>query len=213
MLSRPTHTPMPHIQAFAPPPLPEGAASLRAQLTAGVVLQGRQIPSSSTRLLMTFVVTADKAARSYRTGCQRVDDHMHGRGSSIQAYIEGLGEFETCINSVKRSLRIFELLVRNHGGLPMDRAIRATVAQHGRRITKLRDMIEHTDREMNTLQEGEAHLLALSREGSVFEIGSSTLGVEELREVVALLYEVGVSVIHALPSPSENAELNPRPQC
>lgn len=161
---------------------------------------------------MTYVVTSDKAARTYNAGCKRLNDHMSGQGNAVQAYIEGLGEFETCINSVKRALRVFQLLVRNRGGLSVDRAVRSTAQRFGERITPLRNAIEHMDEQMDSLQDGEAHLLAL-REDGVFEIAGSTLEVPALCDVVTLLYEVGVSIIHSLPSLGEKAELNPRPQC
>lgn len=212
MLSTPDHTPMPHIQAFAPPPLPQGASSLHYQLYMGHVFHGRQIPPALTRLLTTYVVTSDKAARAYEAGCQRIDDHMHRRGNTIEAYIEGLGHFETCINSVKRALRVFELLVRHRAGIPVDRVIRRRVERYGESVTALRNAIEHIEQMLDGLHEGDAHLLAFSPDGTAFEIGAHTFAVSDLGTAVGVLYKAGVSIIHALPSPSENTELNPRPQ-
>lgn len=137
---------MAYLDYFDPPELPAGATTLRYQLELGMVFHARQIsPSPSTaRLLTTYMITTDKATREYVAGCRRVQDHMIADGG-IQAFVEGVGHFENCINSAKRALRALGRLGTQQDGPEIDRTIRKLAQSKAKTITDLRDAIEHMD--------------------------------------------------------------------
>ena len=191
---------MSYLENFNPPALPEEAGSLHFQMYMGHLLNGRIIPKHLIRLLTTYIVTADKAVRGYKAGCKRMEDCIKRRGNPIAAHIEALGEFENCINSIKRAIRIFDLIVRQRDGIEFDRVKRGFVKKYGEKITPLRNAIEHIDQNLEGSQEGEAHLLVISRDGNNFEIGAHVFSVAELGSAVALLYTVGVEILQTLPS-------------
>lgn len=196
---------MAYLEQFDPPDLPPGASTLRQQLELGMVFHGRQVPPlpSTSRLLTMFVVTADKAAREYAAACKRVNDHMAANGG-IQAYIEGVGHFENCINSVKRSLRALERLGTQTDGPVVDRTIRRLAWTQARAITSLRDAIEHMDADIvspSGVAEGDPHLLTLDKQGVNLEIGTHRIPVAGLHAIVRSLYSAGGAMIQALPTP------------
>lgn len=197
---------MAYLERFEPPELSAGTSTLRKQLELGMVFHARQVPPSpgTARLLMTYVITTDKAAREYMAGCRRVQDHMTA-GGGIQAFVEGVGHFENCINALKRALRVLGRLGTQHDGPEIDRTIRKLAQSQAKTITDLRDAIEHMDADIVSdagLPEGAPHLLTIDKTGANLEIGTHRISVAGLHGTVRALHSAGLAIIKALPTPA-----------
>lgn len=195
---------MAYLERFEPPDLPSGASTLRSQLELGMVFHARQVPPSptTTRLLTTYMITTDKTAREYAAGCRRIKDHMDA-GGGIQAFVEGVGHFENCINSAKRALRALGRLGTQQDGPVIDRTIRKLAQSQSTAITDLRDAIEHMDADIVTgagIPEGDPHLLTVSKEGDQLEIGAYRISIIALQSVIRALHSAGSAIIQALPT-------------
>jgi hypothetical protein len=195
---------MAYITLFDVPEIKPEACTLRKQLEFAMVFHGRQIPenSSTGRLLTTYLITSDKAAREYIAGCGRIKDHMAGGG--VQAFVEGVNHFETCINSAKRALRVLERIGAQRDGLTLDRTIRNLARSRADTITGVRDAIEHIDADIlseTALSEGDAHLLTISQSGEKLEIGKNSITLVALHSVLDVLYRAGLDMISRLPIP------------
>ncbi len=195
---------MAYLERFGPPDLPSGASTLRCQLELGMVFHARQVPPSpsTSRLLTMYMITTDKAAREYAAGCRRVKDHMDADGG-IQAFVEGVGHFENCINSAKRALRALGRLGTQQDGPVIDRVIRKLAQSQATAITYLRDAIEHMDADIVTaagIPEGDPHLLTINKQGDYLEIGAHRISIIALQSVVMALHSAGSAIIQALPS-------------
>jgi hypothetical protein len=198
---------MAYLERFEPPELPAGASTLRNQLELGMVFHARQIPPSpsTARLLTTYMITTDKAAREYMAGCRRVRDHMNANGG-IQAFVEGVGHFENCINAAKRALRALGRLGTQQDGPALDRTIRKLAQSQAKTITDLRDAIEHIDADIvaeSGIPEGLPHLLTIDKKGEHLEIGTHRIPVAGLQGVVRGLHAAGLAIIHVLPTPAD----------
>lgn len=206
-------TVMAYLERFEPPDLPSGVGTLRSQLEFGMLFHARQAPPSpsTSRLLTMYMITTDKAAREYTAGCRRVKDHMDA-GGSIQAFVEGVGRFENCINSAKRALRALGRLGTQQDGPVIDRTIRKLAQSQATAITDLRNAIEHMDADIVTgagISEGDPHLLTINKQGDYLEIGLHRISIIALQSVVMALHSVGSAIIQALPTLEAKTDAQP----
>lgn len=174
-----------------------------------MIFHARQVPPSANtaRLLMTYVVVSDKAAREYAAACDRIRDHMNA-GGGIQAFVEGTGHFENCINASKRALRVLGRLGTQDDGPEIDRVIRKMAQSQAKLVTGLRDAIEHMDADIVSspgLPAGAPHLLTIDKTGKYLEIGAHRLPIAGLLGTVGALHSAGIAIIQSLPT-SDNAE-------
>lgn len=198
---------MAYLDRFETPELPAGMSNLRNQLELGMVFHSRQIPPSpsAARLLMTYMITTDKAAREYMAGCRRLADHMNANGG-IQAFVEGVGHFENCINAAKRALRALGRLGNQHDGPKIDRGIRKLAQSHAKTITDLRNAIEHMDEYIVSdlgVPDGLPHLLTIDKIGENLEIGSYQIPINALQDGLCALHAAGIAIINALSTPTD----------
>lgn len=205
-----SETTMAYLERFEPPELLAGASTLRNQLENSMVFHARQIPTSpsTTRLLMTYLITTDKAAREYNSGCRRVRDHMDANGG-IQEFVEGAGHFENCINATKRALRAFQKLGKSKAKsdrLTIDRVIRKLATSFDRKISCIRNSIEHIDDDIFSdagIPEGLPHLLTIDRKGENLEIGTHRMPIVDLRFAICALHDAGTAIINSMPTPAD----------
>ena len=157
------------------------------------------------------MVITDKAVREYRTGHNRIVEHMAANGD-YKAYIEGVGHFENCINSTKRALRLLNQLSNHRDGPKLDRTARRAAEFWSDKVGKIRNAIEHIDKDIMSdagLPEGSAHLLTISSDGSQLEIGSYHLKFVALAQTLQSLFIAGMAIIQALPTPSATTDALP----
>lgn len=198
---------MAYLSHFDPPLLDESLGTLRGHFELGLVLQGRQSPQNEvvSRLLTAYLIVVDKAIREYRSGCSKVIENMQSGG--VTPYVEGTGHFETCINSVKRAMRLLTRIVRAPESPTNDRQIRRSATVWEKQLTDVRDAIEHIDADILSnggVEEGMAHLLTVSNDGLRLEIGACSMPLTALHSTIASLHEAGSVMIQSLPSPIQN---------
>ncbi len=198
---------MAYPERFEPPELLAGASTLRKRLELGMVFHAKQVPpsTSTARLLTTYMITTDKAAREYVAGCRRIQDHMTA-GGGIQAFVEGVGHFENCINAAKRALRALGRLGSQQDRPAIDRNIRKLAQSQSKTITDLRDTIEHMDADIvsgSGVPDGAPHLLTIDKKGDNLEIGTHLIPIAGLQGVVNALHSAGLALIQALSTPAD----------
>lgn len=200
---------MNRIPNFEPPELEAAASKLIVHLSLRMLLHGLQLGDvdATVRLITAYMVTTDKAAREYLAG--RTALLRHKKEGGIQAYIEGVNHFETCINSAKRAIRVFERLGSSKEKRLIDRETKRLVESKSKAITDIRDRIEHLDGDIvgHRLGPGVPHLLTLSADGSRLELGTDGMTIHDLHRVVELLHQVGMAIICRLPDRNGEASL------
>lgn len=192
---------MAYAQTFNPPDLPADAGTLRHQLENALLFQGLHAPANTTnsRLVLSFLLTADKASREYISGCNRMREQMANGGT--QALAEAVGAFENCINATKRSLRLMDRLGRRQDGVEISRHVKKLAQNAGSALTDVRDGIEHIDADIVSgegLQPGDAHMLMITKAGDALEIGSNKISFVALCATVKALNTAGSEIINCL---------------
>jgi hypothetical protein len=198
---------MAYLSKFDPPLFDESLGTLRGHLELGLILQGRQPPQDKavSRFFTAYLIVVDKAIREYRSGCIKVMENMKSGG--IRPFVEGTGHFETCINSVKRAMRLLTRIVRAPESPTADRQLRRSIAVWETQLTNVRDAIEHIDADILSnggLEEGMAHLLTISDDGLNLEIGAHSMSLQALHSTIVSLHQTGSIMIQSLPSPDSN---------
>ena len=198
---------MAYLSKFDPPLFDENLGTLCGHFELGLILQGRQPPQdkSVSRFFTAYLIVVDKAIRVYRSGCIKVMENFKSGG--IRPYIEGTGHFETCVNSVKRAMRLLTRIVKAPDSPTADRQLRRSISVWETQLTSVRDAIEHIDADILSnggLEEGMAHLLTISDDGLRLEIGAYSIPLQALHATIASLHQAGSVMIQSLPSPVSN---------
>lgn len=187
------------------PQLSEADVTLRWQLEARMAYHGIQPPGTAetTRLLTAFLLVVDKAAREYVAG--RAHLLQHQQEGSIKSFVVGCGEFETCINSIKRALRLQIVLGTRLDAPQQNRTDRKLASSFARLVKGVRDAIEHIDQDILSpvgIAAGHPHILRVSDDGSHLEIGARRISFNAVHSVIGALHRAGDTMIKNLPSPS-----------
>lgn len=145
--------------------------------------------------LANYVAGVDKAVREYCAGRALLAEYANDGG--FVSRVHALGHFETCINSVKRSLRHIERLSGHQPGPSIDRSVRRLLSVYGKKITPLRNAVEHMDEALQegTVPEGQPHLLAVSHDGAVLRIADHSLAFTELALLLTRMHSLAAEVI------------------
>ena len=198
---------MSNVATFDAPLLEAGQSTLRWQLEVGIVYHARQVPNlpDAGRLLFAYLVITDKAMREYSAGHKRISEHM-SKGGDTAAYVEGVGDFENCINATKRALRLLKRLAEHPNGPELNRTSRRIADVWSNQVTDVRDAIEHIDNGIISktgLPDGSAHMLTINAGGTQLEIGSHNITFIALAATLQSLFRAGKEIIQALPTPPE----------
>jgi len=128
-----------------------------------------------------FIVTTDKALRHYNAGRQLLHDYIASSNRTM-ILVEGVGHFETCISTVKRSLALADRMAANSKNPDIGRTSRRLLDSYHIQIRPLRDAIEHIDQDVarGGVQSGSPQMLSVSTDGSCLVIGSHTLTFAQL---------------------------------
>lgn len=199
---------MPYFSALDAPPADGLSISLHANLTLRVVFQGSEPPKSepTARLLFAYLLVVDKAVREYTAGREALLKHANEHGG-IAAFVEGVGRFETCINSVKRALRLLQMLGTQLDAPPTQRALRKLAQAQSDSITTVRDAIEHIDQDIasGAIAGGDAHLLTVNPEGHELCIAEHRITFRQLHTTVRALHSCGLAMLEGLPRSASDA--------
>jgi hypothetical protein len=193
---------MPKISRLIAPDRGEMDFALRTELELRAVFHDVQLPgsASTSRLLLTYVVVVDKAVLEYASGRERLTKYAEAGVASH--FIEGLGHFENCINSVKRALRLLDRLSSQSDAPAFDRTLRRLAQSGSASVTSVRDAIEHIDADILSptgIDTGAPHLLTVEEDSEQLRIGSHRLQFVELHRTLTALFRSGHAMIQALP--------------
>lgn len=194
---------MAYFPALDAPETGELSTSLVTNFQHRMVFHSKQPPDSepTRRLLFAYLLVVDKGVREYQAGRAALLNHLEDGG--IPAFVDGVGRFETCINAVKRAMRLLTKLGNMADAPTVDRTIRKLAQNSSDAITAARDAIEHIENDIVSsggLKEGEAHVLTVNGAGTNLEIASHQISFHTLRATLAALHKAGIAMIDALPS-------------
>jgi hypothetical protein len=138
-----------------------------------------------------LIHATDKAIREYNAGRATLLEYAGSRDRAA-LLIEGLGRFETCINSAKRALRFVDRLAAHPVGPEVDRAVRHLLESYGHCLTPLRDAIEHMDNFVvsGELPPGANQILGVDHDGRYLEIADHRLPFHDLANLLRRLHSL-----------------------
>jgi EAL domain-containing protein (putative c-di-GMP-specific phosphodiesterase class I) len=112
-----------------------------------------------------LIISVDKALRSYCEGRQKLLEYVSSENKTSRL-IAGLGDFETCINSTKRCLRLIDRLARDPESSGVEKTRRRLLNSVDAEITDIRDAIEHMDERIAVTsgEGGKPQLLFVTRD-------------------------------------------------
>lgn len=193
---------MPYISDLKAPDITDLGATLFSRTTVGLVFQGLALPESpsAARLLTAYFSVVDKAVREYSDGRITLIAYANSSNDS-QLMGEGLGRFETCIQSAKRAFRLLEKLKSHPESPAIDRTLRRLIQSQEQILITIRNTIEHIDDEImseTTLIPGMAHILTINHDGDYLEITSHRLTFVHLAVALRNLHKLGCELLETL---------------
>jgi hypothetical protein len=202
---------MPYFTDLAAPDLSDVGEPLATRMILALLFHGKESPASAaeSRLLTGFVMVTDKALREYKSGREALILYSKS-ANQMGLMFEGVGRMETCISSAKRAFRFLERLVALPATVQVDRTLRRLVRSWENSLTPIRDAIEHIDGDIiseSGIKPGDAHLLAMSKDGEHLELLTHRLSLNDLAKALRSLHRAGLELLGSLPSvpPSSGA--------
>jgi hypothetical protein len=177
---------MPYIKKCRAPDLSEFRTPVISEYAWRLVFQGAGTSDRRAgSFVINFILSVDKAVREYNAGRELLVEYA-ASSNRTSLLIEGLGRFETCINSTKRALRFIARQATHQAGPEVERLTRRLLRNHEKLITSIRDSIEHMDESVQTgeLKEGEPHALDISPDSEFLEIASYRLSLASLAQIL-----------------------------
>lgn len=142
----------------------------------------------------SYILTTDKALRAYNAGRRLLIEYA-ASSNRTSLFFEGLAEFETCITTVKRSLRLITKMGAHTQNPDIERMQRRLIASYETEITALRDAIEHMDDEIAAGGSvGVPAVLACSQDGTCLEVAGHRLLFTRLAECLGELHAVSMAL-------------------
>jgi hypothetical protein len=200
---------MPYIGECRAPDLSEFRSPIISEYTLRLVFHGAGTSDRRARsYVINFILSVDKAIREYTAGRELLVQYAASPNRTT-LLIEGLGRFETCINSTKRGLRFIDRLASHQAGPEVERLTRGVLQSHDKLITPIRDSIEHMDHFVQTgeLKEGEPHALLISPDTEFLEIASYRLSLASLAQLLLRLRSLASGLTQFKEQPSENVDV------
>lgn len=142
-----------------------------------------------------FIVCVDKAVRYYCEGRRKLVDYV-GSSNKTSLLIAGLADFETCINTTKRCLRLVERLASDREAPHIERSQRRLLQSFSDEITRTRDALEHMDERIAAMahDSGEPQLLCVTRDGVALIIGAERIEFERLAACLRHLHSLATTL-------------------
>jgi hypothetical protein len=142
-----------------------------------------------------FIVTTDKALRHYNAGRQLLVDYVASSNRTM-LLVEGVGHFETCVSTVKRSVALADRMAAHPENPDIDRTSRRLLDSCHAQVRPLRDAIEHMDQDVakGGAQSGSPQMLFVSPDGSRLVIGSHALTFAQLSMTLTELHSLSTAL-------------------
>jgi hypothetical protein len=156
--------------------------------------------------LHIFILSTDKAVRAYNSGRSLMFKYI-ASNNSTQLLFEALGEFETCITTVKRALALAERMASHSENPEIGRTQRRLLESDQRAVRPIRDLIEHMDGDLaaGEVETGQPQMLFISKDGEHLEIGSHRLAFTSLADVVRRLHGLSLALASRDRTPADSA--------
>jgi hypothetical protein len=195
---------MPYIKECRAPDLSEFSSPVVSEYALRTVFHGAGTSDRRARsFVINFILSVDKAVREYNGGRELLVQYV-ASSNRTSVLIEGLGRFETCINSTRRALRFIDRLAAHHAGPEVERLTRRLLQCDEALITPIRDSVEHMDDvvQRGDLGEGESHALAISPDSEFLEIVSYRLSFAGLAQILRRLRDLASELTHFQEKPA-----------
>jgi hypothetical protein len=145
--------------------------------------------------LHAYILATDKALRAYHRGRDLLSAYSTSENRTVLLF-EGIGEFETCVSTLRRALRLAERMATHQENPEISREQRRLLDSYQRAVRPVRDAVEHMDDDIAKGQgrEGEPVMLAVSQDGSRLEIGQHHLLFTSLAAALTQLHSLAAAV-------------------
>ncbi len=196
------------IQNCEVPDLSEFEAPVLGEYTLNIVFLAAGAKDRKAQSYVTnFILAVDKAIREYIGGRECLVKYASS-ANRTSLLIEGLSRFDTCINTVKRSLRFVDRLASHPAGPEVQRLTRRLLKNNGELITSVRGATEHMDEfiQLDKLKEGEPHVLSITQDSEFLEIAGYRLSFEKLAQVLRRLRELASEFARFKEEVNDNVE-------
>jgi hypothetical protein len=143
---------------------------------------------SDSALLTGFVRLTDATARYYNDARQSFLDWSDSpSGEGFGTFFRGVSELETCITTLHRATRYADALVRSQGAPPIDRNLDLPRKRDIYLLRRMRDAIEHADRDIVSDRDGDGRSAAIDPRGHASVIGEHRISHSDLHRWVVLM--------------------------
>jgi hypothetical protein len=184
-----------------------GLEKLQPTLTLNLVFaQGdRDITRRTASARKVYIRLLDKTVDEYEEARklivaqiaegQRSVDEMTRNGRYIYMF-KFIDHMENCISTVRRIIRVLDILKGNQDGLAFLRTIKRHIESMTRPIIDVRDTVEHIDERIHkdVIQENEPLMLMITDSQDGIMIGGQSLKFSTLSTLVKQLHALGQSM-------------------
>jgi hypothetical protein len=180
---------MPYIKECRAPDLSEFRSPVLSEFVLRHVFQGAEIGDRRARsFVINFILSVDKAVREYNAARELLTEYV-ASSNRTSLLVEGLGRFETCINSTKRAIGFINRLAAHQAGPEVERLTRRWLKGHESMLTPIRNAIEHMDEMIQSggVREGDPHALSISSDSEFLQIANHRLPLSSLAEMLRRL--------------------------
>ena len=112
---------------------------------------------------------------------------------------EGLGRFETCINSMMRAFWLLDKMLDHSESPVFDEARRNLIGNCKLSVAPVRDIVRHIAKDVvarNIAETETAYLLAINQDGNQLDIGDHNLALAEIADALRNLHNPGCELIN-----------------
>lgn len=188
-----------YIKKCEAPDLSDLGDHLLSQFVAKFFLDVLSLPksASASRLLTEYLMVTDKAVREYIAGRNTLIAYSSG-GGNVGLIAEGLGRFETCINSMMRAFRLLDKMFDHKENPAFDKARRQLIGNCKLSVAPVRDIVRHIAKDIvarNVAETDTAYLLAINQDGNQLDIGDHNLALVEIADALRNLHNTGCELI------------------
>ena len=149
----------------------------------------------ASSFLHNYLRVTDKAIREYNVARELLSTYASSDNQTM-LLLEAIDHFETCINSVKRSLNFADRMASHRRSPNIDRTLRKLFESYQSSIRPVRDAIEHIDSDIfgGGIPEGKAHSLFITQDGEYLEISNQRLALSDLAALLKRLHTLATEL-------------------
>ena len=153
--------------------------------------------AGASRLLTGYLMITDKAVREYAAGRNTLIAYSDGAGG-VALIAEGLGRFETCINSLMRAFHLLDEMQGYSDSPAFEGSRRELIEACNLDVAPVRRIIRQIAKDIvarNVSEMDTTHLLAINQDGDQLDIGDHSLALVDIAVSLRRLHETGCNLI------------------